>query len=65
MQRITAKSSRDYSYTVIHGVRTAPAIAVGMTVSLSYLDTPDNALQTVQRLHPDVEITGVTEYIAS
>ena len=64
MKRLTLPSGRDYSYTVVYGTRTAPPIAVGTTVQLAYLDTPDNALKTVEYLHPNVEVTGVTAYTA-
>lgn len=57
-------SRRDYPYVVVDGVRTAPPIAIGMRVALAYVDVDvDGALALVKKLHPDVRITGVTDYV--
>lgn len=54
----------DYPYVVVDGVRTAPPVAVGMRVALAYTDTDvEGALEKVRELHPDVKITGVTNYV--
>lgn len=58
----TVASDRHYDYVVVHGVRTAPPIAAGVRVALSYLNTVEGALAAVRALHPDVVVESVTHY---
>lgn len=63
VETLTKKSEGSFPYIVVHGVRTAPAVAVGMKVSLAYVDvTETQALELVSRVHPFVHVTGITKY---
>ncbi|AEC53192.1 hypothetical protein SCRM01_246 [Synechococcus phage S-CRM01] len=58
------ESTRNYPYVVVHGVRMGPAIAVGMTVALAYVEkTVDEAIAFVAKIHPEVEVTSVVNYV--
>lgn len=62
-QVINQVTDRDYPYVVVRGVRTGPAIAVGESVALSYVDmTPEEALTFVSNIHPNVDVTSVVNY---
>jgi hypothetical protein len=57
-------TDRDYPYVVIYGVKTAPPIAVGMVAGLSYVEkTVDEALEFVAKIHPDVDVKCVFNYV--
>ena len=61
---VERESVGNYPYVVVHGERTAPAIAVGIRVALAYVEkTVDEALAFVAEIHPDVNVTLVVNYV--
>lgn len=59
----TCKTDRSYNYVVVHGVHTAPPVAAGMRVALSYCEaTIEYAIDFVRTNHPGIAIESVTNF---
>jgi hypothetical protein len=57
-------TDRDYPYVLVHCVRIAPPIAVGIRDVLGYCEkTVEEALEFVARIHPEMEVFRVVNYI--